>query len=80
MANRGEAENRVLRGKTTTETTKTTGIINGKMHVKTTNSTDVRPSILCTYVQRVYGRTALGCQDVRPKGAWTYVHRTFERW
>ena len=36
-------------------------------------------NILCTYVQRVYGRTALDGQDVRPKGACTYVQRTFER-
>ena len=40
----------------------------------------VRHKVLWTYVQRVYGRTALGVRDVRPKGAWTYVHRTFERW
>ena len=39
----------------------------------------VRPRVLWTYVQRVYGRTSLGGKDVRPEGAWTYVHRTFER-
>ena len=43
-------------------------------------SLDVRPSMLWSYVQRVYGRTALGGKDVRPKGAWTYVHSPFERW
>ena len=39
----------------------------------------VRPRVLWTYVQRVYGRTSWGGKDVRPEGAWTYVHRTFER-
>ena len=40
----------------------------------------VRPRVLWTYVQRVYGRTALGGKDVRAEVAWTYVQRTFERW
>ena len=40
----------------------------------------VRPEIVWTYVQRVYGRTALGGKDVRAEVAWTYVQRTFERW
>ena len=39
----------------------------------------VRHGVVWTYVQRVYGRTALGGKDVRAKGAWTYVHRCFER-
>ena len=40
----------------------------------------VRPGGGGTYVQRVYGRTALGGKDVRAEIAWTYVQRTFERW
>ena len=39
----------------------------------------VRHKVLWTYVQRVYGRTALGGKDVRAEGAWTYVQRCFER-
>ena len=40
----------------------------------------VRPGVVWTYVQRVYGRTSLGGKDVRAEIAWTYVQRTFERW
>ena len=40
----------------------------------------VRPGVVWTYVQRVYGRTSLGGKDVRAEVAWTYVQRTFERW
>ena len=40
----------------------------------------VQPGVVWTYIQRVYGRTALGGKDVRAEVAWTYVQRTFERW
>ena len=39
----------------------------------------VRHGVVWTYVQRVYGRTALGGKDVRAKGVWTYGHRCLER-